>query len=154
MPADLWRFAQAFYQRPGVEAACLQLQTQGADVCLLICAVWLGRRGVACNTTRVARLCELAQPWQHQVVEALRQVRQGWRQAACHDSELAGLRERVKRLEQEAERVQLQRLASLSADWPTEAAQDLPAWLEQVLPATCTADRSALQHLRDVALQL
>jgi len=49
MPTDLWRFAETLYQRPGVEAACLQLQAQGADVCVLLCAAWLERRQVACT---------------------------------------------------------------------------------------------------------
>ena len=31
MHPDLWRFAEELYRRPGVEAACLQLQAQGAD---------------------------------------------------------------------------------------------------------------------------
>ncbi|MEX6500870.1 TIGR02444 family protein [Pseudomonas zhanjiangensis] len=153
MPADLWRFAQDYYQRPGVEAACLQLQGQGADVCLLICAAWLGRRGVACSTARVAQLRRLAQPWQQEVVGVLRQVRQDWRDAARHDKQLAELRERVKQLEQEAERLQLQRLESLGEAWPCAVAADSLAWLEQVLPTACRTDRAALVQLRDAAIQ-
>lgn len=152
MPTDLWRFAQAFYQRPGVEAACLQLQAQGADVCLLICAAWLGRRGVACTAERAEQLRQLAEPWQREVVAVLRQVRQDWRQAAGQDGELAELREQVKQLELTAERIQLQRLARLGEGWPAESAQDLASWLERMAPQT-QADRDPLQLLRVAALQ-
>ena len=33
MHTDLWNHALALYARPGVEAACLDLQTLGGDVC-------------------------------------------------------------------------------------------------------------------------
>ncbi|SDH06740.1 TIGR02444 family protein [Pseudomonas benzenivorans] len=151
MPADLWHFANDFYQRPGVEAACLQLQAQGADVCLLLCAAWLGRRGVACNAARSDCLRAAAEPWQRGVVSVLRQIRQDWRTAARHDGELAALREQLKRLELEAERVQLQRLAALSAAWPAEAAEDVLGWLEELAPRA--TDRDALQRLRVAALR-
>ena len=153
MPTDLWRFAEHYYQRPGVEAACLQLQASGADVCLLICGVWLGRRGVACSAVRIEQLKAIAQPWQHQVVERLRQLRQDWRDTAQYDETLAALREQVKRLELEAEREQLQRLATLSQAWSMGAAQDLQSWLEAFSPTASEADRDALQQLRVAALQ-
>lgn len=152
MPADLWRFAQEFYQRPGVEAACLQLQAQGADVCLLICAIWLGGRGVACTAARAEQLRQSAAPWQSEVVAPLRRLRQDWRGAAQDDNELAALRAGIKQLELQAESVQLQRLASCSASWPTRVAQDLPAWLEQLTPAAARTDRAALQQLCGSAL--
>ena len=49
MPADLWNFALACYARPGVEQVFLRLQDGGADVCLLLCALWLERRQVPCE---------------------------------------------------------------------------------------------------------
>ncbi|WPC05373.1 TIGR02444 family protein [Pseudomonas benzenivorans] len=152
MPTDLWRFAEDYYQRPGVETACLQLQDQGADVCLLICAVWLGRRGVACTARRIEQLQAIARPWQRQVVERLRQIRQDWRDAARGDNALAGLREQIKRLELDAERVQMQRLAATSRDWPAESAKDLEAWLGALAPSRTAATDAALQQLRGAAL--
>jgi uncharacterized protein (TIGR02444 family) len=149
MPADLWRFAEEFYQRPGVEAACLQLQEQGADVCLLIGAAWLERRQVACSDSRGEALRHLARPWQEQVVLPLRQLRQSWRTPAQGDNALTLLREQVKRLELEAERELLQRLSALSQDWPSEAAAQPGDWLEQLAPSG--ASRDALQVLRDAA---
>lgn len=148
MHPDLWRFAEEFYRRPGVEAACLQLQAQGADVCLLLCALWCEVRKVPCTTQRIAALRNIAQPWQTQVVTPLRQLRQGWRNAAHDDPGLAGLREQVKTLELEAERELLQRLSLHSRDWPSAETPQPGGWLEQLAPA---AEHAALQVLRDAA---
>src|SRR5450830_1356990 len=98
MCADLWSFALSTYARPGVEAACLRLQDQGADVCLLLCAAWLERRGVALEPERIQALQQVALPWQKNVVEPLRQMRAQWRAMAQQDLPLAALRERVKAL--------------------------------------------------------
>jgi len=149
MSTDLWRFAEELYQRPGVEAACLQLQEQGADVCLLLCAAWLERRQIACSDQRCDALRGLARPWREQVVLPLRQLRQGWRTHAQSDKALAQLREQVKRLELEAERELLQRLAALSQDWPSAATAECGDWLERLAPEG--ADRDALQQLRIAA---
>ncbi|MBS7662488.1 TIGR02444 family protein [Pseudomonas lalucatii] len=151
MSTDLWRFAKDYYQRPGVEAACLRLQEQGADVCLLICAVWLERRGVACSPQRAEQLQGLAQPWRRQVVEPLRQLRQDWRAAARGDDALAALREHIKRLELEAERLQLQRLAAACGAWPGTAPRVSAAWLQALAPAGAAADDEALALLRAAA---
>lgn len=152
MPSDLWRFAEDFYQRPGVENACLHLQAQGADVCLLICAAWLDRRNVAYSRSHAERLSTAAQPWQREVVGALRQLRQAWREPAHSDPALATLREQIKRLELDAERVQLERLASLSADWPSEGGPPQSSWLEALTSTQTSEDRGALEHLRAATL--
>ena len=102
MPADLWNFALACYARPGVEQVFLRLQDGGADVCLLLCALWLERRQVPCEAQRLAQLRAIAEPWQRQVVQPLRELRQGWKAAALLDPQQARLREQVKALELEA----------------------------------------------------
>lgn len=153
MSTDLWRFAEDFYRRPGVEPACLQLQAEGADVCLLLCALWLGQRGVACSAARAELLREHTRTWQREVVGALRHLRHSWRGAAQHDSALAALRERVKRLELDAEREQLRRLASLSSAWPDAAEHDPQAWLQALSPDLTETGRATLQCLRSAALQ-
>ncbi|WP_339411552.1 TIGR02444 family protein [Pseudomonas sp. EA_35y_Pfl2_R5] len=152
MPTDLWRFAEALYQRPGVEAACLHLQEQGADVCLLLCAAWLERRKVACTDERTEALRALAQPWQQQVVVPLRQLRQRWREQAHSDRAMAALREQIKQLELAAEREQLERLAACTQDWSNGAADRPPNWLERLAPQD--DNRDALQTLRIAATQL
>lgn len=152
MPTDLWCFAQELYRQPGVEAACLQLQEQGADICLLLCGAWLERQQIACDEARADALDKLARPWQEQVILPLRQLRLHWREAAQDDKALAQLREQVKQLELAAEREQLQRLAACTQSWPDTAPNAAPNWLEHLAPAAC--ERAALHSLRSAALQL
>ena len=152
MPTDLWRFAETLYQRPGVEAACLLLQTQGADVCLLLCAAWLERRHLTCTDERTKALRALAQPWQQQVVLPLRQLRQHWREQAQSNNALAQLRERLKQLELDAEREQLERLAACTQDWSDSGTGAPLDWLERLSPQPGNHD--ALQTLRTAAAQL
>ncbi len=104
MHTDLWNYALALYARPGVEAACLELQALGGDVCLLLCATWLQARGVAVLGERAQALQELAEPWQRDVVGPLRSLRQQWQTPASGDAQLAALREQVKGLELQAEK--------------------------------------------------
>ena len=146
MSADLWTFATTLYARPGVEAACLELQAAGADVCLLLCGLWLDSRGVAHSADREAQLRLIAEPWQREVVKPLRALRQGWREAAGQDSALSGLRERVKQLELEAEREQLGRLQRLAEGWFQQPSNEGRRWLEAFSPAGHAEARVALHH--------
>lgn len=127
---DLWNFALELYARAGVEKACLELQEAGNDVCLLLAGAWLQQRGVRCLNERLQALQALASPWQREVIAPLRQVRQDWRTNASQDAELAALREQVKKLELQAERVLLDRLQALAENWPTEASGD--DWLARL----------------------
>ena len=102
MSSDLWSFSLATYARPGVEPACLQLQTAGANVCLLLCGLWLEQRGTACDEQRVEQLKELVGPWDREVVQPLRALRTQWKTLAEDDPVLKGLREQMKALELEA----------------------------------------------------
>ncbi|HCJ28968.1 MAG TPA: TIGR02444 family protein [Pseudomonas sp.] len=116
---DLWTFALACYAQPGVEASCLELQAAGADVCLLLAGAWLERRGTGCDRSRLKQLKTVSDDWRTQVVAPLRNLRQTWRQQAAVDSDLADLRMQVKKLELDAEHVQLQRLQAAARHWPT-----------------------------------
>jgi uncharacterized protein (TIGR02444 family) len=148
MCADLWSFALSTYARPGVEAACLRLQAQGADVCLLLCGVWLEQRGVARLPERAAALQQLARPWRTRVVEPLREVRVQWRALAQQDAQLAELRDQVKALELEAERALLMRLEALAKTWSTNEGKGQYEWLEDLASDAADLDHNALQQLR------
>lgn len=139
---DLWNFALELYARAGVEQACLELQEAGNDVCLLLTGAWLQRRGVRCLDERLQALQALAGPWQRVVVTPLRQVRQDWRANASQDAELAALREQVKKLELQAERILLDRLQALAENWPDEAGDN--DWLVRL----AEGNSAALQVLR------
>ncbi|WP_068825090.1 TIGR02444 family protein [Pseudomonas sp. BMS12] len=146
MPSDLWSFANACYARPGVEAICLRLQEQGVDVCLLLCALWLERRGAAASEPRLQQLQAISLPWQRDVVRPLRELRQSWRTAAADDPQLTSLRERIKVTELEAEQELLRRLERLTENWAAPARAQECAWLELL-----SEDRDALHRLRAAA---
>ncbi|MBD1550172.1 TIGR02444 family protein [Pseudomonas typographi] len=142
MSKGLWAFAVQWYARPGVEPTCLALQAAGANVCLLLCAAWLGQRGVRYQAERCEALQAQAGHWHAEVIAPLRHVRQQWRAEAAHDAALHGLREQLKALELAAEKELLQRLERATAEWPPEQAEDLEQWLA-----------SSLKGLNEEALQ-
>ncbi|VVQ09210.1 hypothetical protein PS918_05056 [Pseudomonas fluorescens] len=148
MSSDLWSFSVETYSRRGVEPACLLLQSNGANVCLLLCGLWLGKRGVSCDEQRLQRLRDVAGPWDAEVVQPVRALRQRWKVAAGEDAGLNNLREEVKNLEMEAERVLLVRLEQSAQDWPQDEARDLSAWLDGVVAGVALPDRDALHQLR------
>ncbi|OXR31517.1 TIGR02444 family protein [Pseudomonas umsongensis] len=148
MSSDLWSFSLTLYARPGVEQACLQMQAAGVSVCLLLCAAWLGQRGIACDEQRLEKLRGVAQAWDVDVVQPLRALRVQWKVAAEQDAELHLLREQVKALELEAERNLLLRLERSSRDWPHGVATDLAIWLEGVTADAAHLHRDALHQLR------
>jgi uncharacterized protein (TIGR02444 family) len=148
MSSDLWSFSLSTYARPGVEPACLQLQSAGINVCLLLCGLWLGERGVACNEHRLQQLRGVAEPWDADVVRPLRALRVNWKVVAADDGELNALREQVKALELDAERHLLVRLERSALSWPQGEATDLSAWLEGVTAGAAHLDRDALHQLR------
>lgn len=150
MHTDLWDHALALYARPGVETACLDLQAQGGDVCLLLCATWLQARGVAVLDERAQALREVAEPWQRDVVAPLRSLRQQWRVAAQDDAQLTVLREQVKGLELQAEKSLLERLQDCVRQWPADSHEPTGDWLAQLMP-NLARHHDALDRLRVAA---
>ncbi|PVZ61520.1 TIGR02444 family protein [Pseudomonas sp. B1(2018)] len=148
MSSDLWSFSLTTYARPGVEQACLQLQSAGVNVCLLLCGAWLGQRGVTCNEQRLQQLRSVALAWDTDVVRPLRTLRTQWKVGAAQDADLHALREQVKALELEAERHLLLRLESAAQSWPQSAETDLAAWLEGAAAEAAHLHRDALHQLR------
>ena len=145
---DLWPFAADFYQRPGVADACLAIQAQGGNVCLLLAVCWLGTRGVRFDADRMATLQAVATPWHEHVITPLRGVRIAWREACEGDQGWVGLREQVKTLELNAERMLLERLQNLAENWSAGEEEDLEAWLEAAMPHP-QRDEGALRVLRE-----
>jgi len=148
MSPDLWKFSLDLYARPGVEPACLALQDGGANVCLLLCGLWLEQRGVACNEQRLQQLRQLAEPWEAQVVKPLRALRIEWKRNALQDADLKSLREQIKGLELEAERRLLERLETTAAQWPGTQQSDPARWLEELVTRDVAANHDALHQLR------
>jgi hypothetical protein len=75
-------------------------------------------------------------------------LRQQWRAQALADDALRRLREQVKGLELQAERVLLERLQAQCNEWPREGAADVQVWLEQAVPREARDNRGALHVLR------
>ncbi|MBP5944053.1 MULTISPECIES: TIGR02444 family protein [unclassified Pseudomonas] len=151
MSSDLWSFALATYARPGVEDACLQLQTAGVNVCLLLCGLWLEQRGASCDEQRAGQLQALTGPWDIEVVQPLRTLRMQWKARALDDVVLKGIREQVKALELEAERALLSRLEGIAQVWGRNAAGSI-GWLEALAGSAANLNRDALQVLRVAAI--
>lgn len=108
----LWEFACALYAKPGVAQACLALQDEhGADVPLLLAAIWHGAagRGVL-SAVRARRWKATARAWRTQIVGPLRQARR-----ALKPHEAADLYAAVKRAELAAEKLQLAALERAAA---------------------------------------
>ena len=148
MPSALWSFTLDFYARPGVEQACLTLQANGANVCMVLCGVWLGTRDVACDAQRVAQIKQLATPWHYDVVRPLRNLRNQWRNAALEDASLTPLRMKVKALELEAEQGLMMKLEALTGDWPAGEARNAEEWLLELAEGDAEKNRDALHVLR------
>ncbi len=151
MSSDLWSFSLATYARPGVEDACLQLQTAGVNVCLLLCGLWLEQRGATCDEQRAGLLQALTEPWDLEVVQPLRTLRMQWKARAVDDAVLKGMREQVKALELEAERALLSRLEGIAQVWGRNEAGSV-AWLEALAGSAANLNRDALQVLRVAAI--
>jgi conserved hypothetical protein TIGR02444 len=151
MSDDVWSYALQLYARPGVEAACLSLQEGGADVCLVLASAWLGSTGVAFSPARSSLLESTAGEWREDVIVPLRSLRQRWRESAKQDAELSVLRERIKRLELDAEKVLLERLEAVAKDWPRDEAEDLARWLEAAAGEAGGLRRDARETLRIAA---
>ena len=148
MHTDLWNYCLKLYACPDVEQACLRLQDQGLDVCLLLCAAWLQQRGVAHNEARCQQLKACAAPWQRDVVTPLRQVRIQWREAATHDEALSALRAQLKSLELEAEQTLLRRLEALTQSWAPAQTEHSSDWLGAMAQKTRQPDCGARLELR------
>ena len=113
--ADHWRFSLAVYCQEGVAAHCLELQRRlGLDVNVLLLMLWAARLwGVAPDVAQIAHADETIRAWRDEVVHPLRQLRTRLKSGPppAPDPQTTALREGVKQLELDAERVQQDRLA-------------------------------------------
>ncbi|MBW8881799.1 MAG: TIGR02444 family protein, partial [Asticcacaulis sp.] len=111
---ELWDWAVAVYERPGVADACLRLQdAHGQCVPLLLWAAWSGQTDQAVAAEAAAQ----ARSWL-QIIEPLRMLRRRLKTPVCRDDDAARLplRERVKATELAAEQALMTGLAALTPD--------------------------------------
>lgn len=113
--AEHWRFSLDVYRQEGVAAHCLELQRRlGLDVNVLLVMLWATRLwGVAPDAAQIAHADETIRAWRDEVVQPLRQLRTRLKSGPppAPDPQTNALREGVKQLELDAERIQQDRLA-------------------------------------------
>ncbi len=109
---DFWRFALGFYARPGVAPACLELQDRhGKDVLIALFACWVGISGRGRLDTAALTAAEAtALPWRTEVVEKLRRTRHVLKGISGAEN----LYSRMKKIELDAEKIAMERLAPLA----------------------------------------
>jgi uncharacterized protein (TIGR02444 family) len=133
-PANpFWDYALELYRRPGVEAACLELQQRHSlDVNIVLLCCWLGHLGVVAEDAVLARIAATAETWQEEVVRPLRAVRSRLKSAltapqpdsiaARWPDLVAALRRRVLALELDGERLEQLLLTAFTAELGPAAA--------------------------------
>ena len=124
----LWRFSLAFYRRPGVADACLQLQdTAGVDVNVMLYLIFLATRGRRVGAQSIERIEAVAAEWRSAVIVPLREIRRRLKGpiGVFEVTVTADLRNDVKRIELRAERLEqeaLERLCPLDTAQPDAGA--------------------------------
>ena len=115
--SDLWTWAVAAYDAPGVAEACLSLQDHNEqNVPLLLWAAWVAVTGRRPDEETIEAACDAARAYDTVVVAPLRAVRRTLKAPipdVDHDHREA-LRQQVKALELDAERRLMQELETLA----------------------------------------
>lgn len=119
VPNPFWDWSIAFYARPGVAPACLELQdAHGLDVNLVLFCVWSAAAGPgALDRQSLVGLDAAIAPWRAGVVVPLRDLRRTLKAgvAGIDAAAAARLRAAVQAAELDAERVEQDRLVAVGA---------------------------------------
>lgn len=160
MIGNLWEFALQFYSDPDVQSACLALQDEhGADVNIVICLLWRATRGESVDLDEIARLDGCVSRWRSDVVLPIRHIRRHLKQQTLlpDRNEQEAFRRRIKTVELEAEKMELQWLqvasGGLEGSAETEAAaqNNLTSYLGYVSGAPDIPEVAVLcQRLKEV----
>lgn len=116
----LWAFSLRTYGGSGVPAACLSLQDEHeVDVNVLLYVCWVGRVEGRLDEAALRRALDGSAEWAGSVVRPLRGARRWMKEAGCaapamDTQSCLALRERIKRVELEAEKLQQHMLESLA----------------------------------------
>ena len=139
--SPFWRFSLAFYRRPGVGEACIQLQDACAvDVNLLLFLLWLASAKRRISPDEVRGIDEKVRGWRDLTVLPLRAMRRTLKgNAPLVEAGLAeAYRSKIKGVELEAERLQQEALYALANSMTLGAA-------ESTAEAAAAANVSAYQ---------
>ena len=119
--SPFWRFSLRIYGAPGVPSACLTLQDgSGVDVNVLLFGLFAASQGRQLSAADVTAIATAIEPWKRHAVVPLRGVRRFLKDTPTgfEAQDIPALRQRVKMMELEAERLQQEVLYS---SWPMEA---------------------------------
>jgi uncharacterized protein (TIGR02444 family) len=142
----LWPWSLEVYGRPGVEALMLDLQdAHGQCVPFLLWSLWAAADGRAIDGPTATLCAELARAWQDAAVAPLRKMRRALKSKAKAPGMQARIRDGVKALELEAERMLLRMLEEASPT-PSEAVGDQLAALRLAVRAWGGAPPAGLLH--------
>ena len=147
-PDDLlWTFALELYARPGAEPCLLALQdADGQNICFLIWALWMAATGRGADAATLAAGAGLARSWDAAAVAPLRDLRRKLKTSRAGGARRReALREGVRRLELQAERMLLEMLqtASPEAGDSTQPAAEALTNAAAVFGGAATPDRLA-----------
>ena len=113
----IWDWALAAYDRPGLPQACLALQDEhGQNTAFLLWAAWAG----VGDPELLARGADLAARWEAEALGPLRAARRALKAPfpPLDDAARLALREQVKGIELQAERLLMEGLAALAGPGP------------------------------------
>ena len=150
--SDLWTWAVAAYDAPGVAEACLSLQDHNEqNAPLLLWAAWVAVTGRRPDEETIEAACDAARAYDTVIVSQLRAVRRTLKAPIpdVDDAHREALRQQVKALELDAERrlmLELEDLAPAPSGAPRRAIDGL---VETAKLWTRVVPRPALTILAD-----
>ncbi|HUH09349.1 MAG TPA: TIGR02444 family protein [Brevundimonas sp.] len=150
--SDLWTWAVAAYEAPGVAEACLSLQDHNEqNVPLLLWAAWVAVTGRRPDEETIEAACDAARAYDTVITAPLRAVRRTLKAPIpdIEDAHREALRQQVKALELDAERrlmLELEALAPAPSGAPRRAIDGLA---ETAKLWTRVVPRPALTTLAD-----
>lgn len=130
---DFWDYSNRIYRSEGVQEACLALQnSHGLDVNIALFSCWFGCAYGIAPDELFAKAVSYSSIWRRNVVEPLRSAR-SWLKGEIQSGRFASeestmvLREEIKSVELNAERLQQHQLQALARDHTVVASDPLVA---------------------------
>ena len=125
-----WRFSLQFYGQSGVSDACIALQDGcGVDVNLLLFLFWLASERQALSADEVKKLDATIKSWRELTIIPIRDTRRKLKGAKTFvdPAKQEALRDKVKAVELEAEKLQQEALYAFTQTGPLGKPSEPPA---------------------------
>lgn len=146
----LWEWAVRAYARPGVEAACLDLQ-DGWDqnIPYLLWAAWAASEGKKLGAEALEEACDCARAWEESAISQLRALRRSLKKPIPDLEDMAreAVRAQVKAAELEAERRLLEQLETLAPEGAAAKLAPAAQLVEAARAWSRTVPRAQLETL-------